>query len=299
MIWFQLFQICGNERCEKCIACDTTIVVQPGNCFGFPHFVHVMEYCYFFTDILLHNKHRKVIVKRPLRKYHSPYVDSFLETLSRVTNFKFCDDIESQNDVCEYIFNHEEKTISDNFIINNTFKNGIYVEWFMNDTTHIMRDLFLPDISPTKINIGLINRKNNRILVNAEEICKRISDKFGMQVNVTYFENTSFSYQIEFFRNNQILINAHGAHLASIPFAPDNALIIECCSNWHPYQYFPGLSYTSKKYHVVIRDNHDDFPSSGKNNRLDITTSPEKIVSTIETYIKNGMKLSQQNCYLF
>lgn len=157
VIWFQLFQICGNERCQKCIAYDATIVVKPGNCFGFPHFVHVMEYCYFFTDILLHNKHRNVIVKRPLRKYHSPYVDSFLETLSRVTNFKFCDDIhlESQNDVCEYIFNHEENTISDNFIINNTFKNGIYVEWFMNDTTHIMRDLFLPDISPTKINIGL------------------------------------------------------------------------------------------------------------------------------------------------
>ena len=154
------------------------------------------------------------------------------------------------------------------------------------------------------IKIGLVNRIKNRILLNQEEICDSIYETFKINVDIVYFEDKSFDYQINFFNKHDIIISPHGAQLCSIPFAPNDALIIECVSEeWHPYSYFPGLSYTSNKYHVMLCDMHEVF-SRGQscrykgNLKFNITTDPQKIINIIDIYLKNSKKLNRHNCYL-
>jgi len=85
--------------------------------------------------------------------------------------------------------------------------------------------------------------------------------KYVIEKTINDFEDNSLDYQIKFFNEHKIIISPHGAQLCSIPFSQDNSLIIECAHDeWHPYVYFPGLSYTSNKYHAMICDDHSVFP---------------------------------------
>jgi len=283
------------------------ILVRAVNCFGFPHFVHVMEYVYFFTDILLHYKgsDKHVVVEIPNIPYESEYVNYFLDKLNQVIPFEFISKCKNKevNSIME--FNHPgEVRLWLPFIMNDILVHGgSYQQWFQYKNTYkLMRDIFVqPNISQVNMTIGMVNRlpESGRFLVNADEICRTIEEEFGIKVSQTVFEHKPVAEQMQFFRNHQIMIGPHGAHLANIPFLPDDALILECCDEWQPYEYFSGLAYTCDKYHVIFRPSHAAFPNSQQTNtKKNIHCDVAKIVETIRTYISYGNHLPYKFAYL-
>ena len=274
--------------------------------FGFPHFVHTMEYFYYFTDIIVSNKSKFIIVIEPKKRYKSKYVKSYLNRiLLHYDNFIFGNEryIKNKDFTKEYVFDHDKYMQKASFLFNNEIIGNIDVlSWFQNKlSANIIRKNFFPkEINNTKIKIGLVNRKYNRILLNSEEICKKIKKEFGIIVETTLFEKKSFMDQISFFNNHNIIISPHGAQLCSIPFMPENSLVIECChEEWHPYYYFPGLSITSHKIHAMICSNHSVFPKrrdpkyTDGQKRYNITADSNKINKVILSYINGNLNNNQ------
>jgi hypothetical protein len=301
-----------NKKNDDCI-------IVTGDKYNFicDHFPHAMEYFYYATDIILDTSYL-VIVIEPAVKYKSNYVLGFIENMYKnFDNFVFLKWGSESNikNIKTYKFlHHNYRMINETFLINypyssfnDSFKevNDQYRNWFANKNASIMRDLFIKKKNFDKvINIGLINRKYNRVLTNYNEICEKIYEKFNVKVDVTYFEDTTFNYQINFFYDHNIIISAHGAALTSIPFMSDNSLLIECASDeFHPYSFFPGLSLTSNNYHVMICNDHSGFPKPynliKSRPKMNITINNcEKIIDLIDFYIKNNNKLEKYNCYL-
>lgn len=281
--------------------------MRANKCFGFPHFVHVMEYFFFFTDIVLQST-GTVIVELPAMKYRSPYVDAFLSALKTKMDLK----VHGKNEVkilphtLVREFNHPgEVNLKLPYVLDGVEVNHSYQEWFKYPhTSNTMRDLLVqPSISQDKLTIGLVNRKltSGRHLFNADAICDAIYNRFGLEVEQTFFENTTFDYQIQFFRNHKILLGPHGAHLVNIPFAPNDALIIEYCDEWQPYPYFSGLAYTTSKYHVIIRPSHGIFPGNHEeqtNQKKNMHGDIDQTLHSIDTYIQGLETLPTHFAYL-
>jgi hypothetical protein len=253
------------------------IKVAPNeNWFGFPHFVHVMEYFYLLTEIIIQNPSRLVIVIQPSQKYKSRYVNSYFSHLvQKWGNFVFVDPGAEKKLAAygyhpskQYEFNHDGLKECGSFLLGGRTVSGELLTWFQHKSSaDIIRNSFVtqqPTDCTKPLRIGLVNRKNSsgRAIENMTEVCERIRDELGEIVETVYFEDKSFQEQILFFNAHNVIISPHGAQLCSIPFAPKNSIIIECChTEWHPYYYFPGLSIRSSKTHVMICDNHSVFPA--------------------------------------
>lgn len=271
----------------------------------YPHFVHYMQYLYWCTDIILNDTDFKYIIIEPENKADSHYVKSYLKKILHIFPNVTLNDKYDENNIYKkykYLWN----TKNDYFILNNENKKNKYINWFPNNNSEKMRNLFLDSKNNNKIRIGLVNRQKNRILTNYKELCENIKKKFNITVDITYFEDKCFDYQIQFYNEHKIIISPHGAQLCSIPFSQDNSLIIECVhEEWHPYYYFPGLSFTSNKYHVMVCDNHSFFPNwksdkyaNTHNIKLNINVNIQKIINIIDIYLKNSNKLESNYCYL-
>jgi hypothetical protein len=313
---FLIFFIYSNKNTiyEKFKTSNKKIVFKTIPNYLFTHFIHYMEYLYFCTDIILNNTSLKYIIIEPENKSNSMYVKSYLKKILDKFPNVILKDKHYNNDIYkEYIYEHDTKYNSKNnkddyFILNDQRKIGKYYNWFPNNNSKKMRKLFL-NSSNNNLKIGLVNRKYNRILTNYKQLCSDIKNNFNIDVDITYFEDKSFDYQINFFNEHKIIISPHGAQLCSIPFSQDDSLIIECVhEEWHPYNYFPGLSYTSNKYHTMVCDDHSYFPKGwgdnyinknnrSDNNRLNINVNIQKIINIINIYLKNN-KLESHNCYL-
>ena len=186
---------------------------------------------------------------QPGVRFQSRYVDGFIESLCRsCTNLRV---VSTGRHRCP----HTHKTEDENSLLCPGRRSTLYMRSMVHncvpgsksDTRH--NHPRPPRASAPRV--GLVNRKNNRILMNACLIQQAIDKELGIPVDSTYFEDKSFLEQARFFREHQIIVSPHGAQLCSIPLAPDNACIIECCHDeWHPTFYFPGLSFFSGKVHV-------------------------------------------------
>tara|TARA_Y100000389_G_scaffold194074_1_gene223620 strand:- start:198 stop:1088 length:891 start_codon:yes stop_codon:yes gene_type:complete len=289
-------------------------ISQP--CGHYPHFVHYLQYLYWCVDIILNNNEYNCIIVEPSNKSTGRFIISFKKhILEKIKNIEFLSKEE---------YNTIEPTLKivkvyhfkvwpyreTNFNLNNKIIKNNILDWFPNNNSNLMRDLFFTPKN-NGIKIGLVNRQRNRILLNSKELCDKIKEKFGIPVDITFFEDKSFEYQTEFFNDHKIIISPHGAQLSSIPFSQDDSLIIECAhEEWHPYHYFPGLSVTSNKYHYMICDDHTVFPTfwsdkyinpargRSNNSKLNITVNVEKVINIIDNFLKNGNKLSNYNCNL-
>ena len=284
---------------------------------NYHHFVHYMQYLYWCIDIIINcnNSSYKYIIVEPINKSKGRYVKSFLKKiLDKVKNIELIS-MDTYSGIYPSTIYKKYKfvpwpTRKGNFNLNDDIISNNILNWFPNNKSNIMRNLFFKP-KETSVRIGLINRKYNRILLNSKELCDKIKEKFGIPVDITLFEDKSFEYQTEFFNDHKIIISPHGAQLCSIPFTQDDSLIIECAhEEWHPYDYFPGLSVTSNKYHYMICDDHTVFPtwwsdkyinpSRGRSNnsRLNITVNVEKVINVIDNYLRNNNKLPNYNCNL-
>lgn len=289
---------------------DTFIIkYKIAYCFGFPHFVHTMEYFYSLSEIIIKNQYNIVLVIQPDRNYRSNYVNEYFKNLlSFYNNFIFTTEefVSNYTPNKNYFFDRRIKK-QVKFLYKNKLFNGNIQEWFKDKTTadEIIKKFFPNENlnNKNKIKIGLVNRIWNRKLINKKEICKKIRREFGIIVDITYFENKSFREQISFFNNHDIIISPHGAQLCSIPFLPKDGLIIECCSEeWHPYDYFPGLSMDSSKIHVMICNDHSEFPKyhspkyQGGQKKLNIKIDSNIIIEAIKYFIEG--KLNNEQIYL-
>lgn len=281
----------------------------------FSHFVHYMQYLYWCSDIILNDTNFEYIIIEPTNKSNSDYIKTYLIKLVKYSLLKHAVKISiknnySGNDICKvYTYSWERK--QGNFILNNIPTSGYYLNWFPNNNSEKIRDLFLDKKDNNKnIKVGILNRKGNRILTNSKKLRDEIRNKFNLEVESTYFEDKPFKYQISFFNKHNIIITPHGAQLCSTPFSQDDTLIIECVhEEWHPYFYFPGLSYTSNKYHAMICNDHSVFPTGwskrfldkklnkSRNLRLNIKVDISKVIDIIDIYLKNN-KLESRECYL-
>lgn len=278
------------------------VLVVADRTFGWPAFQHVMEYCYFFADVVLSRPHNYVGVVFTSDGRGSRYVESFVDALNQKLEAPYHLEIKEQMDPSwpdaqeTFTFNHityGERRHEDVYLVEGQHRKGLYTDWFAYDTAHVLRDLL---VSPPQDEwrIGLVNREeqSGRILVNEAEIIRSIQSEFNMPVEVTRFEEASFDDQINFFRAHKILISPHGAQLMSIPFAPDDALIVECCEAWCPSSSFPGLSFSTKKYHVVIKEDVSTWPEGDmimEAQHANITASTKDICRAIRNYLGGHM----------
>ena len=318
----------NNERIQKMynnnkivITCDKWDVL------GMPHFVHTMEYFYFATSVILQYNNYLIVLQIPQTSYISMYVTSYIKFLyKKLNNFIFTGNVNNFNydivlkfshfcgimgDDAEYNKNGFKKL--DNFINwkDNSIRTGYYNLWFPHTNVSDIAAInnFFSGENTKKLAIGLINRRinNGRTILNEEEMCNKIKERFNVVVDVIYFENISFEEQTSFFENHNVIISPHGAQLVSIPFAPNDALIVECChEEYHPYYYFPGLSYSSNKNHIMLCDDHTVFPKwrspiyeIHNQLRLNMNVNCEKLIEVIEYYINNNYTLNEKKCYLY
>tara|TARA_B100001287_G_scaffold276859_1_gene290219 strand:+ start:3305 stop:4213 length:909 start_codon:yes stop_codon:yes gene_type:complete len=290
---------------------DNNIIAVNINTYdGFPHFVHVMEYFYYAIDKMLQYPDHLIILFEPRQFYKSYYVENFINSMHQlVDNFIYVNknfNISKYKVNHGYVYKHNKDIINDDFIY---FKCNIlhmheYLNWFYYKNSRKMRDLFFPEFPEIKNKIGIINRKDSRRILNIDEIVNKIQTNYNIKPDIAFFEKENFYNQLKFFRSHNIIIAPHGAALANIPFLPNNALIIEYCHDeWHPYYYFPGLSYSCGNYHALVCNNPAVFPSwyssdyDGKQKKLNIIADIDKIINIIDNYYNNNFK--NKTCYLF
>ena len=192
----------------------------------------------------------------------------------------------------------ERPTIPWTFDYNGLHVTHVVSQWFQHiDTVTYLHNIFVNQpicIPQDKPRIGIINRKHNRILLNASEIQNIIEVTFDIKVDLIYFEDKDFDTQVQFNYNHDIIISPHGAQLASLVFMPINGFVIEIGhSEWLPYSYFSGLSVTSGKHHAIVCNDHP-FPEwqlvKQKQQKLNMTGEVRKIISLIRHYITSQYK---------
>lgn len=292
----------------------TTITLKTKQSAYWPHFVHYMQFLYWCSDIILNDINSKYIIIEPKNKCKIDYIKSYCKIISKNFNVIFTDidDKNNVNDKNIIYKNYSGKRKIGYFILNGEKKKHTIIDWFPNYNSAKIKNLFLNNSNcNNNIKIGLVNRKKNRILTNYKEVCDHIKKSFNIEVDITYFEDKSFDYQIKFFNEHKIIISPHGAQLCSTPFAQEKSLIIECVhEEWHPYNYFPGLSNTSNMYHVMICDDHSFFPTwcsdnykcikknRSNNSKLNINVNIEKVINIIKTYLKNNNKFESHDIHL-
>jgi hypothetical protein len=297
-----------------CLDINKFIIIRtqpPNGCDGFPHFAHVMEYFYFAISIILNYPRHIILLYEPYQYYSSYYINEFISKMKLVLKDRFLlinylTQLPNTYDKI-YNFQHNKHIVKDGFIHYDTKTRHIddYYKWFLYNNSNIMRDLFLPNINNTKNSIAIINRKQTRKFINNNLLVSTIKSNIDIPIKTYYFEDESFDNQISIFKNNNIIIAPHGAALTNIPFSPDNAIIIECCHDeWHPYYYFPGLSFSTNKFHAILCNTPSVFPAwyspdyqKHNNNKLDITPDIDKILKVINIYLNNEFK--EKKCYLF
>lgn len=318
----------NNKRLKNINLYEKIIVITSDRWdnLGMPHFVHTMEYFYFALNAIVNNLDSFIILTEPKIYYLSNYVCNFIDLLYNIQKnfilldeykgiaheihkfYHFCGTVTTNNP------NKHGLKVKDDFIFleSNIKKKDYYYLWFQNlHTSNILFDNTFGKINNKQdLRIGLVNRKlsSGRSIINDKELLNEIKINFNIELDIEYFEEKSFKDQINFFKDHNVIISPHGAQLVSIPFSPNNSLIIEYChEEHHPYYYFPGLSYSSNKYHVMICDNHSVFPSwkseqyknINRQLKLNITCNINKIIYVINMYKNNNYNLPEKKCYLY
>ena len=203
------------------------------------HFVHYMQFLYWCSDIILNDTNFQYIIIEPKNKSTSDYIKSYCKKILKknsniiLTNKYDENNADDKNVIyIEYYWQKYNPEKIKNllkkvyFILNGEKKQDKIINWFPNNNSEKIKNLFLNNSICNDIKIGLVNRKDNRILTNYKELCDNIKKSFNIKIDITYFEDKSFDYQIKFFNEHKIIISPHGAQLCSIPFAQKESLII-------------------------------------------------------------------------
>ena len=191
------------------------IILKPQDLYwvNFTSFVHTMEYYYWAFSMILKEPTKKYICIKPRKncKKGCHYVKAFIGKMQLIfPNVTFDSDSRENKGKC-YYFSHLEQLVQDGFLLKGEKKTHFYQKWFPHSNSNTMREYFVNSNKKNKNKIGLVNRleKSGRRLLNETELVKSIEQKFNLNVDVTYFEDKDFNYQINFFNDHQIIIVAN------------------------------------------------------------------------------------------
>ncbi len=114
--------------------------------------------------------------------------------------------------------------------------------------------------------IALLNRnekQSQRSFLNAIEVTQAITDSgLSAEVPIAHFENATFTDQIQFFNNVDIVLSPHGAQLTSMAFLPSCGGVLEFFPRGYFVPYYfgslaraAGLRYSA----LYLSENRDDW----------------------------------------
>ena len=282
------------------------------------NFIHALEYYYRSIDKVLDGGKNKYIIGVLGQKHH--YIKQFLtklqasmpeldidESLLISENSLFQEEVVPDEYRYHDIHIENSQLLDTNSdLVQNMQSHGIdtkemkleVLHWMTPQTARSIRiALCGPDEFRDRPRVGIINRKNNRRLLNINSIKFEIS-ALGLAVEEVLFESEDLDAQINFNNSHDIIVAPHGANLSSTPFIPDYGLVIEICNpEWVPYNYFPGLSISSGKSHYLICHSHpavEEKPDHKTQLKLDIDADPGQITRCIEEFMIHRDRMYQE-----
>jgi len=259
----------------------------------FAHFVHAMQY-YFRTVSDSHDLERGITL---IGVNPSPFVTEFIAGIKnsqKFPNVKFTD----------YPVNRIPAEVPQ------TMREAGWQAWFAGPAAaRRVRDAFIATTPPRPVaTIGIINRTmfnarktrrpecelGNRRLLNARALRLQIGRRTGIVVDEMTFDDKSFSEQIRYCNDHDIIISPHGAQMCSIPFVPDYGVVIEINNpeycNGVVRRFFRTLALSSGKGHLQYCETHDpetlakawdSMPDNGARRAVDITVDVDRVTDAI------------------
>ena len=135
--------------------------------------------------------------------------------------------------------------------------------------------------------ISIFSRKQDRLLLNENDLKDVMERTYGLQVRLVQMENLNFSEIVEIMTNTIVSIGLHGAALVFAMFMPENSILIELFpygvpgENYSPYRtlsWLPGIDLSYKMW--LNRNVTMNYSQLGVRKKFDHLT-PEGFLSII------------------
>mmetsp|Transcript_28297 Transcript_28297/g.68843 ORF Transcript_28297/g.68843 Transcript_28297/m.68843 type:complete len:470 (-) Transcript_28297:226-1635(-) len=143
--------------------------------------------------------------------------------------------------------------------------------------------------------IRVLGRHKNRRLINGRELTERLVTEFDrtaaiVSPDIAYFENATFSEQVIFMSQVDILVSSHGAQLVNIPFMPTCGGVLEVFQpSYHIPFYFGSLAAASGLMYGHLYTGSDDKASrllDRKKKNMDICVPTDQLVEGIRHMVR-------------
>lgn len=149
---------------------------------------------------------------------------------------------------------------------------------------------------PSQARIGILNRKENRAILNVESIRQAVKQRFPHStVEVVYFEEKTFKEQSDFMSKTDILISPHGAQLTGIAFMPNCSQLIELFPDGYLVPSFFGslaraanighyyfyLGDQEKTFEQIQQLMDEDWRRRGRSRNVNLCPAVDQVVDAI------------------
>lgn len=156
-----------------------------------------------------------------------------------------------------------------------------------------------------KLRIGILNRAEfSRTIWNIDDVQQIVQDAFPQQdvVATKYFENSSFSDQVEYYHGMDLIVSPHGAQLMGMAFMKPCSAVLELTPHGlgtgTVTSYYGSLAKVFGLVHAEWHVSDEENPNSVFNmnyflhNRYNnLCPSPQKVVVALTELVKR-----RQNC---
>ena len=142
------------------------------------HFIHYMQFLYWCSDIILNDINFQYIIIEPENKSNINYIESYCKNiLKKNSNVIFTNKYDKNNVNDKNVFTYEWHLLHGDapnssrgyFILNGEKKQHYLMNWFPNNNSDKIKNLFFNTSNCNNIRIGVVNRKKNRILTNCNQ----------------------------------------------------------------------------------------------------------------------------------
>ena len=110
--------------------------------------------------------------------------------------------------------------------------------------------------------------KERREIEKIDQVDTYLHKIYGNNYKSLYFENMPFDKQVNYFKNADIIICAHGAVMANMFFCKENAKIIEITFKGKKWEYFDEMSKILKLNHIKCPNCYEKIIRCINNNKI-------------------------------
>ena len=112
--------------------------------------------------------------------------------------------------------------------------------------------------------------RERREIEKIDQVDTYLQKIYGNNYKSLYFENIPFDEQVNYFKNADIIICAHGAVMANMFFCKENAKIIEITFKGKKWEYFDEMSKILNLNHIKCPNNYKKIIRCINNNKMNI-----------------------------